>query len=189
MARGETARGETGLGRPEDLAQEMRALPPPRRGGMPEPARKEASGLGFGVGLVLLTLIGAGTGIGLGLTLGDVRPPEPPSAESAGADAPRYAEGVSLVRLQPVVANLTEPADTWVRVDAALVLETMPQETADALAAEIAGDTLAYLRTLPLSQLEGANGLAFLREDLQERARTRSEGRVREFVIETMVVQ
>lgn len=171
--------------------ENLRALPAPRRAA-DDGAGKGRSALGsnggFAVGVVLLTLAGIGTGIGLGLTLGEIRLPEP-TAPDAPQDGVRYGEGVSLVRLQPIVANLVEPADTWVRVDAALVLERVEPEAADALAAEVAGDTLAYLRTLPLAQLEGAGGLAYLREDLAERARTRSDGRVREFVIETMVVQ
>jgi flagellar FliL protein len=48
---------------------------------------------------------------------------------------------------------------------------------------------MAYLRTLHLPQLEGASGLQALREDLAERVRLRSGGKVREFVIETLVVQ
>ncbi len=39
---------------------------------------------------------------------------------------------------------------------------------------------MAYLRTIPLSQLEGPSGLIHLREDLNERARMRSEGHVEE---------
>jgi flagellar FliL protein len=48
---------------------------------------------------------------------------------------------------------------------------------------------MAYLRTLALSQIEGAGGLQALREDLAERVRLRSNGRARELVIETLVVQ
>jgi flagellar FliL protein len=162
--------------------------PPAPRAGRGAPAASGPSGAMFTAALVLLTLCGVATGAGLGVTLGEIRLPEPEAATLAGAE-PRFGEGVSLVRMNPVVANLREPAETWVRVDAALVLEDVPPEEAGALAAEVAGDTLAYLRTLPLARLEGASGLAYLREDLSERARTRSDGRVREFVIETLVVQ
>ena len=49
--------------------------------------------------------------------------------------------------------------------------------------------TLAYLRTVTLKQLEGPVGLEAIRDDLNERAATRSDGKVREFVIRTLVVQ
>ena len=38
-------------------------------------------------------------------------------------------------------------------------------------------------------QIEGANGFQNLREDLNERARVRSGGRVREVVIQSLVVE
>lgn len=170
---------------PDRFADEA-ALPPRGRGRTR--GADGASGVGFAAALVLLTGLAVATGAGLGLTLGEIRLPEPDDAAPSAVEA-RYGEGVSLVRMEPVVANLREPADTWVRVDAALILDGVEPEAAGTLAAEIAGDTLAYLRTLPLARLEGASGLAFLREDLAERARTRSDGRVREFVIETLVVQ
>ncbi len=57
------------------------------------------------------------------------------------------------------------------------------------MAGEITGDVLAFLRTLTLSQIEGASGLRQLREDLNERVAIRSSGRVRELIIQTLVVQ
>lgn len=171
-------------------SESLRAPPAPGRRGGGEPERK-AGGTsvgGFALALAVLTLLGAGTGVGLGLTLGEIRLPEPETAV-AGEAEPRFGSEASLVRLRPVIANLAEPVETWVRLDAALVLDGVEPEAAQTLAAEITGDVLAYMRTLSLARLEGASGLAYLREDLTERARTRSEGRVREFVIETLVVQ
>lgn len=162
--------------------------PPAPRGPRGAPPASGPSGAMFTAALVVLTLLGVATGAGLGVTLGEIRLPEPEATVATSAE-PRFGEDATLVRMNPVVANLREPAETWVRVDAALVLDGVPPEQADALAAEVAGDTLAYLRTLTLARLEGASGLAYLREDLSERARTRSDGRVREFVIETLVVQ
>ena len=56
------------------------------------------------------------------------------------------------------------------RVDLALVIEEPDEAARTRLGAEIASDTMAYLRTLDLARLEGASGLQFLREDLNERA-------------------
>ena len=56
-------------------------------------------------------------------------------------------------------------------------------------AARISDDLLAFVKTLTMAQLQGASGLQHLREDLTERALVRSDGRVREVMIETLVVQ
>jgi flagellar FliL protein len=57
------------------------------------------------------------------------------------------------------------------------------------VAGQIADDVLAYLRTGSLHQLEGPIGLENIRQDLNERAATRSGGKVQAFVIRTLVVQ
>ena len=57
------------------------------------------------------------------------------------------------------------------------------------LAAQIAEDILAYMKTVTVAQIGGASGLQHLREDLNERASIRSDGHVREFIIQTVVVQ
>ncbi len=59
----------------------------------------------------------------------------------------------------------------------------------EAVAGKIGEDILAYLRTVTLKQLEGPIGLEAIREDLNERAAIRSEGKVRELVLRTLVVQ
>ena len=40
-----------------------------------------------------------------------------------------------------------------------------------------------------MPQLEGVRGLQYLREDLNERAILRSDGKVRELIVEGLVVQ
>ena len=62
-------------------------------------------------------------------------------------------------------------------------------EHPETLAEEIAGDELAYLRTVTLAQVEGPVGLENIRQDLNERAAIRSGGKVGELVIRTLVVQ
>ena len=57
------------------------------------------------------------------------------------------------------------------------------------LAAQIAEDIVAYLRTVSLAQIEGASGFQHLREDLNDRVRVRSGGKVRDLVIQSLVVE
>ena len=69
------------------------------------------------------------------------------------------------------------------------VLVSIDTRDPKVMAAEIRQDIVAYARTLTLAQLEGASALQHLREDLNERVVTRTNGQVSELIIETMVVQ
>ena len=75
------------------------------------------------------------------------------------------------------------------RLQATLVFDGASTPKPDILAAQIAEDILGFMRTLTLGQIAGACGLQHLREDLNERATIRSDGRVRELILQTLVVQ
>ena len=162
---------------------------------LPAPAPAPAGGLStvkLIMVLLALTLVAAGLGGGLGIKLADqvedaVRQKD--SAEEKPAAEPRYAGATHLKPLAPVLTNLAEPHDIWMRVEASIVFDDEEIATDDVLAGKIGEDILTYLRTVSLSQIESPSGMLHLREDLSERARTRSEGRVKELVIQTMVVQ
>jgi flagellar FliL protein len=94
-----------------------------------------------------------------------------------------------LRRITPVVTNLAAPPNAWIRMEASIVTDKLTEEEASIVVARIGEDVVAYLRTLTPAQIEGARGLQYLREDLNERALTRSSGKVRELIIETLVVQ
>jgi flagellar protein FliL len=104
------------------------------------------------------------------------------------AAQPTYSN-VSLVDLPPVITNLADPTSAWVRLQAAVVVDKQTTTKPDVLGAEIADDILGFMKTLSLSQIGGASGLQHLREDLSERASIRSQGHVRELIIQTLVVQ
>jgi flagellar protein FliL len=139
---------------------------------------------------IALSLVAAGAGGFLGLQLvtqirdagAKVQKPEAPVAS-------KYESGTSLINLAPIVTNLSEPSDAWVRLQAAIVVDTKAVAAPDVLAAQISEDLLGFLKTLTVAQIGGASGLQHLREDLSERAAIRSEGRVRELIIQTLVVQ
>lgn len=94
-----------------------------------------------------------------------------------------------LRKISPVTTNLAAPPNAWIRMEASIVTDKLNEEEAYALSAKIGEDIVSYLRTLTPTQIEGARGLQYLREDLNERAVTRSSGKVRELIIETLVVQ
>ncbi len=156
------------------------------------PASGRGSLLQSAAALAVLTVVAAGSGTLLGFHLvGSVEnamksraaegKPPPPEA--------RYATGTSLLKVPPVVANLASPQDVWVRVEASIIVADEEIASPDVLAGEIAGDIVAYLRTVSLQQIEGPSGLLHLREDLNDRVAIRSNDQVRELIIETLVVQ
>ncbi len=94
----------------------------------------------------------------------------------------------TIIPLQPIVTNLGIPQTTWVRLEAALVAKP-GREIPPAVAASVGDGFLSFLRSVNLMQLQGAAGLAYLRADLEERARMRSEGAVDRVFISTLVVE
>jgi flagellar FliL protein len=96
---------------------------------------------------------------------------------------------LKLKELAPVVTNLGDPETVWVRLEAAIVYEEKSIPNVEILASQIRSDIVAFLRATSLSSIQGADGLGRLHEDLSDRASIRSGNRVREFIIETFVVQ
>jgi flagellar protein FliL len=121
-----------------------------------------------------------------------LRPSPPPIADKTAQEssaAPPPAQASTIVDLPPIVTNLGSPQDTWVRLEGSIIFDPKILSHPEAMAAQISDDILAYLRTVSLQQLEGPVGLQNIRQDLEERAATRSGGKVRGFVIRTLVVQ
>ena len=74
-----------------------------------------------------------------------------------GGRARRPSAG--LFEMPPIVTNLGSPKDTWIRLEASIVFDAKALPHPEILAGEIAGDELAYLRTVTLAQIEGPIGL------------------------------
>jgi flagellar protein FliL len=137
------------------------------------------------VEFVAVAAIAAGAGAATAFLQG--APASTPAAETTAAKAAPVPEK-ALVELPPIVTNIASPADLWIRVEASVVVDGKAAAT-EVLAAEIATDALAYLRTLTIAQIEGPIGLENIRQDLTERAVVRSKGKVSEFILKTLVVQ
>jgi len=114
--------------------------------------------------------------------------PGPDASASATAPSPR-AEPSTIFDLPPIVTNLGQPQETWIRLEGSIIFDPRILPHPEAAAGRIGDDILAYLRTVTLSEIEGPVGLENLRQDLNERAATRSGGKVSAFVIRTLVVQ
>lgn len=133
--------------------------------------------------LVLTGLAGA-AGAFQGLRLLEMRGPQ---AHAPGET--KEAAGKTTVKsLAPIITNLPGGGGLWARLECALVIEG-DKGLDEKAAGEISADIVAYMRTLTPAQIEGVGGLRRLREDLNERVRLRSGGKVRETLIQTLVVQ
>jgi flagellar protein FliL len=166
--------------------------------------------------LVVLTLIAGGGGAIVGMLIGPPpptpeaaaqKPPEPAPTEKARddsarggahgseerrAEAPRAAASQPVLKLKelaPIVTNLSSPETSWIRLQASILYDTAAVPRPEALAAEVMSDIVGFLRTVSLSSIEGAEGLRRLHEDLSDLVITRSEGHVRELIIQGVVVQ
>lgn len=102
---------------------------------------------------------------------------------------PVLPEAAAIRNLPPVVTTLDGPQRDWVRIEASIVLAGEPSAGDDLLAAKIAEDIVAFMQTVSAADIEGASGFQHLREDLIDRARVRSDGRVRDLVVHTFIVE
>lgn len=160
-----------------------------------EPVKKKSNVVMTAAAVVGLTIVGVAGGWVVGKMIAppvDKPAAAGPAAEHA-APAPAAAEGghgaapVSLVKpLEPILANLAYPSDSMVRLELSLIFG---EHVDDAMAAEIQGDILAYMRTVSLQQLQGPRGFSYLRDDLKERVKLRSQGKVVDVVFRTFVVE
>jgi flagellar FliL protein len=136
--------------------------------------------------LAIVVCLGAGAGAAFEAWRPAATPGLDKPAQSL-AGAPPQAS--TIVDLPPIVTNLGAPQDIWIRLEGSIIFDPKTLPRPEAVAGQIGDDILAYLRTVPLRQLEGPIGLENIRQDLNERAAIRSGGKVRAFVIRTLVVQ
>lgn len=143
--------------------------------------------------IALVTIVAAAMGLGFAAT--QPAPPAPSTQVGAAdkqdkpAAAPEHPAAANLLELPPIITNLAAPSDTWIRLEVSIVFDPREVPHPEVVGGEIAGDLLAYLRTVSVTQLEGPIGLQNLRQDLSERVAIRSTGKVSELVIRTLVVQ
>jgi flagellar FliL protein len=137
--------------------------------------------------LAIVVALGACAGAAFEALRADAPPRADGRAESSASPTPTQPS--TIVDLPPIVTNLGAPQDTWVRLEGSIIFDPRTMPHPEAVAGQIGDDILAYLRTVSLRQLEGPIGLENIREDLSERAAIRSDGKVRGFVIRTLVVQ
>lgn len=110
------------------------------------------------------------------------------SEETAAQVEPDRGTTGSVVALKPILTNVKLPQNVWIRLEAGLVAKH-GEIIGEDLVSTINGDFMAFLRSVNLAQLRGAAGLEYLRMDLEERARLRSEGKVDRVLIWALVME
>jgi flagellar protein FliL len=114
---------------------------------------------------------------------------EKSSSEKVEVAAVCGADGPGIVDLPPIVTNVASPPDTWIRLEGSIVFDPKTVPHPELIAAEIATDELAYLHTVSVAELQGPIGLQNIRQDLRDRAFVRSNGKVTELLLKTLVLQ
>jgi flagellar FliL protein len=150
------------------------------------------SGGSFGQFLVAMIVVTILSGA-LGFVFAPKNPtPQGQGSKGATASADGQTAGAptsNLLDLPPIVTNIGGPQELWVRLETSMIFDPSAIQHPETLAAEIANDILAYLRTVSVAQIQGPIGMQNLRQDLNERAAIRSGGAVKELVIRTLVLQ
>jgi flagellar protein FliL len=147
--------------------------------------------LSFLIAVVVLTVVAGGGGFFLGLQILSTAEQAVRSKQSSpGATSeaePLRAANIKV--LTPIMANLAGSPRVWMRLESSLVFRDELPADADALAAKISEDIVAFIRTVSVKQIEGASGFQHLCEDLNDRVRVRSGGRVQELIIQGLIVE
>lgn len=143
--------------------------------------------------LILVTLFGGGAG--MTISGWQVERANQIATQRANAEpitneqALAWTEDTSISRLEPVITNLANPSEVWVRLDTAVVFNQGAVSDVERMKAEVSQSILSFLRTLSIDEIEGASAFNHLRDDLNDRVRMASSGTVDELIIETMVLQ
>ena len=151
---------------------------------------QQLSILQFLIIVAALTLAAAGIGFLFGQQFlsGALEPAGKPAEAGGYLGALRRVEAGNLKPLAPIVTNLAGSQTVWIRIESSLLFNETPKD-ADALAARISEDIVGFLRTVPIQQIQGGTGFQYLSEDLNERVRARSDGQVRELIIQGMIIE
>ena len=151
--------------------------------------------------LLLLTLIAGGGGFAVATMLSPA-PTLAPQGDAIIADAGSTAEpakastggdtvenGGIVRQLAPIITNLAQPKETWMRIEVSIVIDPEAQAEQDLIAVKSSDEILALLRTVDLAQIEGPSGFLHFREDINDLVRENSGHKVLQVLINSMVVE
>jgi len=181
----------------------MAADKPPKSGSM-----------GVIVGFAIVTVAAAAAGGGLFYMLPETTAASPPQAASsahtaehgsaapekgqhgehgedvkASGDAPLIGSTLKIWSVNPLTTNLSGTKAPWIRIEGSLVYDPSIEKDMPVISSQIVEDFLAFLRTVSVRDVSGRSGFRTLLEDLNERARMRSGGKVVQYIVSTFIIE
>lgn len=171
--------------------------PPAVTGGMPdtastdeqEPVRNSSGGISI-LALIVLTLFAGGLGGGFGV-LATSALLEGMVTDKVLRDASPKNDKLNMfvLPLPPITTNLAGASRVWMRLEASIVAPADLGEETTAIIGQVSEDIIAYIRSLSPDQLDGPSGFEHLREDLNDRVRTRTNGKVSGIIIQALIIE
>lgn len=151
--------------------------------------KKVSGGISI-LALIVLTLVAGGAGGGFGmlatrLLLGSLVTAEASRNASQKSDK----MNMFILPLPPITTNLAGTSRIWMRLEASIVSKADLGEETAAISSQISEDVIAYIRSITPEQLDGPSGFEHLREDLNDRVRTRTNGKVSGIIIQALIIE
>ena len=109
-------------------------------------------------------------------------------AEDKGGHKEEGASG-SFVRMEPVVSNMHGAEEVWMRLELGLIMREGERGLGAAALGEVKDGLIGMLRNTRLSEIEGASGFLHFREDVFDLVRMRTNGKVKDVTILSLVVE
>lgn len=149
----------------------------------------DKKGGGFSlVAFLILTVVAGGGGAFFALQAPSLMKASPEKVHEAAGEPSEIATS-PVLDLPAITTNLAEPPDTWVRMEASVVVKGDLGPEKDVLLKTISEDLIAYFRTAKLINLSGPSAFQHMLEDLNERVRIRSENKVDGIIIQSFILE
>jgi flagellar protein FliL len=141
------------------------------------------------IAVAIVTLLAVLTGGYFGMQIPGIMGHDEAQKEKSQQAKTSEASKLTLRMLQPITTNLANPPSTWIRLEAAALIKEDLGVEGEVVLGKLTEDIVAFMRTVPLERIEGPSGFQNLREDLNDRVRVRSRGKVTELLIQAFVVE
>jgi flagellar FliL protein len=155
--------------------------------------RKESI-LGLAIALLVLSIIALGVGwlvaeqLNTQATVATVQQVQESEEKTGSGEQPSLPKQNAIL-LDPIIIALHRSENTFMRLELALIPEVGSdidnQETRLRIASEIA----AFVQTLTLLQISGPTGYMHFREDILDRARLTTNGKIKDVLIMSLVAE
>lgn len=169
---------------------------------------KKDSMVGFIIGIVVLTVVAVGAGWFLGGFFVEKKPEkikESAAFIEVGSKKEKDKKGkddektekseeektksTSILRMEPILVALRKSNNAFMRLELALVFYGDPSDFDEEHILRLHSDLSAFARTVSLRSISGPSGYIHFREDIVDRARLASEGKINDVLILSMVAE